>query len=90
MIQFKYGVKAFSGWIKLKFWQLTLLCFLSEFILAVVLFYVVLYAESVLQSSDYVSKCGMGYAGVVVLALPISFLILMVSLIQYVSLKNNP
>ena len=35
--QIKYGVSALSDWIDLKFWQLTLLCVGSEFLLSFIL-----------------------------------------------------
>jgi len=35
--QIKFGVRALSDWIDLKFWQLTLLCVCSELLLSFVL-----------------------------------------------------
>lgn len=88
-VQFNYGVKALSGWIKLKFWELTLLCFFSEFILSIVLFFVVMFIESLFQEPNQSLGCGFGYAGLVLFGVPISVLILIVALIQYVINKNN-
>jgi len=84
-LQMKFGVQAISGWIKLKFWQLTILCFLSEWVLSVILFFFLISIEP--TPVDGQLRCGFGLAGIAIFGMPISVLILIVAFIQRNALK---
>ena len=81
--QFKYGTWSLSGWIKLKFWQLTLLCFVSEYVLSIILFVLLILIFP--KENQFI--CGFGKAGIAFLGIPLSIGILFIALIQKIALK---
>jgi hypothetical protein len=82
-IQFKYGVKAICGWIKLEFWQLTILTFLGELLWSFILFFLIGYAESLFVERDVNQvRCGLGLAGIAIFGIPISGLILFIIVVR--------
>lgn len=88
-IQFKYGVRVLSGWTNLKFWQLTLLCFFGELLLSISLFFIVAFVESTFRSVIEPPHCGLGFAGIAVFGIPISFLNVIIAFIQKISIKYS-
>lgn len=83
--QFKYGIKAASDWINLKLWQLTLICLFSEFFIAFLMFFTLMF----LDSNTDTLKCGLGLAGFAFFAFPISFFILLVGVFQRIIIRKD-
>jgi len=83
--QFKYGIKAASGWINLKLWQLTLICLLSEFFIASVMFFILMFLDS--NTDEF--RCGVGLSGISIFAFPISFFIVLVGLFQRIIIRKD-
>ena len=90
LIQFKYGVNAICGWVKLTFWQLTLLTFLGELLLSFIPFCIILFMEPLFVGTDTNHlRCGFGIAGMAIFGIPISILILFIAIIQKISIKRD-
>ena len=85
-IQSKYGVRALAGWIKIKFWELSLFCFVGEFVLGIAMAVVIAFVSSKF-TSDNNPRCGFGLAGIAVFSIPIAFLNLIIALFQKTVLK---
>ncbi|MGL2963190.1 hypothetical protein ACSVH2_05140 [Flavobacterium sp. RSB2_4_14] len=83
-IQFKFGIKSASGWLKVNHFVFTLLVFISEYIIAFVLFWILMYLDK-----DSGMRCGPGWVMMCVFSIPFSILILIIGLLQKIFLKNN-
>lgn len=81
-IQIKYGVRALAGWTNMKFGELTLLCFFGEFLLGILMFFIIAFITSLFSSVTDSPRCGFGFAGIAVFSIPIAFLNLIIAFFQ--------
>lgn len=83
-LQGKFGVKSAAGWLSMSHLKLTCLCLLMEIILAVILFFPLMYFDT-----DRGLRCGIGWVGLVLFAIPLSFIILIMGIFQRIFIKRD-
>ncbi len=84
IFQLIFGRKAIAESISLKFRTVCLISFISQIVLSIMAFYVASYNfNQYLEQNPNSFRCGMGFLGLIVLSLLLTFILVVVVIIQY-------
>jgi len=84
LFQIIAGRKAIGETISLKFGTVCLISFFSQIVLSVIAFYVSSYNfNKFLEQNPNSFRCGMGFLGLVMLSLLLTFILVIVIIVQY-------
>lgn len=84
-LQMKYGVKSAAGRLKISHFLLTCLFMLLEIIIAVMLFFLLIYFDAGTTGV----RCGLGLAGLAFFAFPIFLIIILIAVFQRLVVKRD-
>jgi len=84
LFQIIAGRKAIGETISLKFGTVCLISFFSQIVLSIIAFYVSSYNfNNFLEQNPNSFRCGMGFLGLVMLSLLLTFILVIVIIVQY-------
>lgn len=89
VFQIIFGRKAIAESITLEFGTVCLISFISQIVLSIIAFYLASYNfNQYLEQNPNSSRCGMGFVGLIMSSLLLTFILIVVIIIQYFVKKS--